>query len=118
MVTLFLRETKRSHLEVLSGEEPQSPRALAERVHQLATDGYRQMAHLLDYEDLLFRVGNVEETLEAQINRAAPNWKIDPAYPMRNNIIEASAFWALHQFAHGTATHSPRADLCGTVEYV
>jgi hypothetical protein len=47
---------------------------------------------MLDYEDLLFRFGNVEETLEAQINRAAPNWKIDPAYPMRNNIIEASAF--------------------------
>lgn len=92
VVTLFLRETKRSHLEVLSGEEPQGPRALAERVQQLATDGYRQMAHMLDYEDLLFRVGNVEETLEAQINRAAPNWKIDPAYPMRNNIIEASAF--------------------------
>jgi hypothetical protein len=47
---------------------------------------------MLDYEDLLFHVGNVEESLEAQINRAAPNWKIDPAYPMRNNIIEASAF--------------------------
>jgi hypothetical protein len=92
VVTLFLRETKRAHLEVLAGEEPQGPRALAERVQQLATDGYRQMAHMLDYEDLLFRVGNVEETLEAQINRAAPNWKIDPAYPMRNNIIEASAF--------------------------
>jgi hypothetical protein len=47
---------------------------------------------MLDYEDLLFRSGNVEESLEAQINRAAPNWKIDPAYPMMNNIVEASAF--------------------------
>jgi hypothetical protein len=50
------------------------------------------MAQMLDYEDLLFRFGNVEESLEAQINRAAPNWKIDPAYPTMNNIIEASAF--------------------------
>jgi hypothetical protein len=91
-VTLFLRETKRSHLDALSGEEPQGPRMLAERVEQLAVDGYRQMAPMLDYEDLMFRTGNVEEALEAQINRAAPNWKIDPAYPMRNNIIEASAY--------------------------
>ena len=67
---------------------------------------------MLDYEDLLFRGGNVEETLEAQINRAAPNWKIDPAYPMMNNIIEASAFGHLQQFAHGAAAHSSWAHLC------
>jgi hypothetical protein len=92
LVTLFLRETKRIHLEVLAGEDLQGPRALAERVHHLATAEYREVAQLLDYEDLLFRLGNVEESLEAQINRASPNWKIDPAYPMMNNIIEASAF--------------------------
>jgi hypothetical protein len=77
------------HLEVLSGRS--QARGVAERVQQLATDGTAD-AHLLDYEDLLFRSGNVEESLEAQINRAAPNWKIDPAYPMMNNIVEASAF--------------------------
>ncbi|MGH8064134.1 MAG: tubulin-like doman-containing protein [Candidatus Entotheonellia bacterium] len=92
VVTLFLRETKRIHLEVLSGEDLQGPRALAERMHHLATERYQEVAQILDYEDLLFRFGNVEEGLEAQINRAAPNWKIDPAYPTMNNIIEASAF--------------------------
>jgi hypothetical protein len=92
LVTLFLRETKRTHLEVLAGEDLQGPRALAERVHQLATVGYQEVSQMLDYEDLLFRVGNVEESLEAQINRASPNWKIDPAYPLMNNIVEASAF--------------------------
>jgi hypothetical protein len=92
VVTLFLRETKRAHLDVLSGEDPQGPRTLAERVQQLAAAAYQQVAQKLDYEDLLFRGGSVEESLEAQIHRAAPNWKIDPAYPMRNNIIEASAF--------------------------
>jgi hypothetical protein len=75
VVTLFLRDTKRAHLEVLSGEEPQGPRTLAARVQQLAAEGYQQMAAALDYEDLLFRAANVEETLE-----------------VRNNIIEASAF--------------------------
>jgi hypothetical protein len=92
VVTLFLRETKRTHLEMLAGEDLQGPRALAERIHHLATEGYQEVAQMLDYEDLLFRVGNVEEALEAQVNRAAPNWKIDPAYPMMNNIVEASAF--------------------------
>jgi hypothetical protein len=92
LVTLFLRETKRTHLEVLTGEDLQGPRALAERVHHLATVGYQEVRQMLDYENLLFRFGNVEESLEAQINRASPNWKIDPAYPMMNNIVEASAF--------------------------
>jgi Tubulin like len=92
LVTLFLRQTKRTHLEVLGGEDLQGPRVLAERIHHLAPEGYQEVAQMLDYEDILFRVGNVEESLEAQINRAAPNWKIDPAYPTRNNIIEASAF--------------------------
>jgi hypothetical protein len=92
LVTLFLRETKRTHLEVLAGEDLQGPRALAEGVHHLATVAYQEVTQLLDYEDLLFRLGNVEESLEAQINRASPNWKIDPAYPMMNNIVEASAF--------------------------
>jgi hypothetical protein len=50
------------------------------------------VSQMLDYENLLFRFGNVEESLEAQINRASPNWKIDPAYPLMNNIVEASAF--------------------------
>jgi hypothetical protein len=92
VVTLFLRETKRIHLDLLGGEDVQGPRALAERIHQLATEGYQEVAQKLDYEDLLFCLGSVEESLEAQINRAAPNWKIDPAYPTMNNIIEASAF--------------------------
>jgi Tubulin like len=92
VITLFLRETKRTHLEVLSEEDMQGSKALAERIHHLATDKYQEVAQMLDYEDLLFRSGNVEESLEAQINRAAPNWKIDPAYPMMNNIVEASAF--------------------------
>jgi Tubulin like len=92
LVTLFLRETKRTHLEVLAGEDLQGPRALAERVHHLATVGYQEVSQMLDYENLLFRFGNVEESLEAQINRASPNWKIDPAYPLMNNIVEASAF--------------------------
>jgi hypothetical protein len=92
VVTLFLRETKRTHLDVLGGEDLQGPRALAERIHHLVTEGYQEVARILDYEDLLFRFGSVEESLEAQINRAAPNWKIDPAYPTMNNIIEASAF--------------------------
>jgi hypothetical protein len=92
VVTLFLRETKRTHLDVLGGEDLQGPRALAERIHHLVTEGYQEVAQILDYEDLLFRFGSVEESLEAQINRAAPNWKIDPAYPTMNNIIEASAF--------------------------
>lgn len=91
-VTLFLRETKRLHLDVLVGEDPQGPRSLAERVHSLATACYHEVVQMLDYEDILFRLGNVEEILEAQINRASPNWKIDPAYPMMNNIVEASAF--------------------------
>ncbi|HXH12868.1 MAG TPA: tubulin-like doman-containing protein [Alphaproteobacteria bacterium] len=91
-VTLFLRETKRLHLDMLVGEDPQGPRSLAEQIHHLATACYREMAQMLDYEDILFRASNVEETLEAQINRASPNWKIDPAYPMMNNIVEASAF--------------------------
>jgi hypothetical protein len=65
---------------------------LAERVHHLATVGYQEVSQMLDYENLLFRFGSVEESLEAQINRASPNWKIDPAYPMMNNIVEASAF--------------------------
>jgi hypothetical protein len=92
MVTLFLRETKRTHLDVLSGEDVQGPKSLAERVHRLGMHGFHEVAQMLDYEDLLFRFANVEESLEAQINRAAPNWKIDPAYPMMNNIVEASAF--------------------------
>jgi hypothetical protein len=92
VVTLFLRETKQVHIDVLAGEDPQGPRALAERVHHLAAAGYQEVSRMLDYEDLLFRYGNVEEALEAQINRASPNWKIDPAYPMMNNIVEASAF--------------------------
>jgi Tubulin like len=92
VITLFLRETKRAHLEVLSGEDLQGPRALAVHIDHLATAGYQEVAQMLDYEDLLFRLGHVEEALEAQINRAAPNWKIDPAYPMMNNIVEASAF--------------------------
>ena len=58
---------------------------------------------MLDYEDLLFRFGNVEESLEARINRSAPNWKIDPAYPTMNNIVEASAF--------GHFIHSPTGQL-------
>jgi hypothetical protein len=91
-VTLFLRETKRLHLDVLVGDDPQGPRHLAERVHHLATERYREVVQMLDYEEVLFRCSNVEETLEAQINRASPNWKIDPAYPMMNNIVEASAF--------------------------
>ena len=92
VVTLFLRETKRIHLDLLGGEDVQGTRVLAERIHHLATEGYQEVAQKLDYEDLLFRFGSVEENLEAQINRAAPNWKIDPAYPTMNNIIEASAF--------------------------
>jgi hypothetical protein len=92
IVTLFLRDTKRAHLEVLAGDDAQGPRALAERIHRLSTVGYHEVSQMLDYEDLLFRLGHVEESLEAQINRAAPNWKIDPAYPMMNNIVEASAF--------------------------
>jgi hypothetical protein len=92
IVTLFLRETKRTHLDVLAGEDSQGPKSLAERVHRLSLEGFHEVAQMLDYEDLLLRFANVEESLEAQINRAAPNWKIDPAYPMMNNIVEASAF--------------------------
>jgi hypothetical protein len=91
-VTLFLRETKRLHLDVLVGEDPQGPRNLAERVHNLAAERYQEVVQQLDYEDILFRLRNAEEVLEAQISRASPNWKIDPAYPMGNNIVEASAF--------------------------
>jgi hypothetical protein len=91
-ITLFLRETKRAHLDILTGEDGQGPRGLAERIQQLAAECQRQIAQMLDYEEILFRLGNVEETLEAHINRAAPNWKIDPAYPMMNNIVEAAAF--------------------------
>jgi hypothetical protein len=106
IVTLFLRETKRTHLDVLGGEDLQGPRALAERMHHLATEGYQEVAQILDYEDLLFRFGSVEESLEAQINRAAPNWKIDPAYPTMNNIIEASAFGhAMHSRTGQLLTH-------------
>lgn len=91
LVTLFLRESKRSHLQVLAGEDPYGPRGLAEQIHDLAVQRYQEVLQVLDYQDLLFRFTNAEETLEAQINRAAPHWKIDPAYPMMNNIVEASA---------------------------
>ena len=91
-VTLFLRETKRTHLEVLTGEDAQGPKGLAERIHHLAAQQFQAVVQLLDYEDTLFRVGHVEEALEAQVNRAAPNWKVDPTYPMMNNVVEASAF--------------------------
>lgn len=90
-ITLFLRETKRTHLHVLTGEDPYGPRSLAEQIHSLALQKLQEVAQMLDYQDLLFRCADAEETLEAQINRAAPHWKIDPAYPMRSNIIEASA---------------------------
>jgi hypothetical protein len=96
-ITLLLREGKRTHLHVLAGEDPHGPRSLAEQVRNLATQKLEEIVQFLDYQEILFRCANAEETLEAQINRAAPNWKIDPAYPMRSNIIEASA---LGHFSH------------------
>jgi Tubulin like len=124
LVTLFLRETKRTHLEVLTGEDAQGPKGLAERIHHLAAQRLQEVVQLLDYEDTLFRVGNVEEALEAQVNRAAPNWKIDSTYPMMNNIVEASAFGHFinsrtgQLLAHLGLTHVEPANMYDTDQLV
>ncbi len=92
LVTRFLRETKRTHLQALTAEDPLGSRDLAAQIHNIALQAFQEVGQTLDYQEILFRFANPEETLEAHIKRAAPNWKIDPTYPMLNNIVEASAF--------------------------
>jgi hypothetical protein len=51
LVTLFLRDTKRTHLEIIAGEDQQGPGAMAERVHHLASAGYQEVTKMLESTD-------------------------------------------------------------------
>jgi hypothetical protein len=108
VVTLFLRETKRIHLDLLGGEDVQGTKVLAERIHHLATVRCQEVAQKLDYEDLLFRFGSVEESLEAQINRAAPKLENRSRLPDNEQHHRSFGLWTLHAFAHGAATNPSR----------